>query len=40
MKYSVPVHGFRDGEIFDIVKRQITRAFVRAAARLFETDAY
>ena len=39
MKYSVPVRGFRDGEIFYIVKRQITRAFVRATARLFETDA-
>ena len=39
MKYSVPVHGFRGGEIFDIVKRQITRAFVRTAARLFGADA-
>ena len=39
MKYSVPVRGEnRNGEIFYIVKRQITRTSVRTTARLVETD--
>lgn len=39
MKYSVPVRGEnRNGEIFYIVKRQITRTFVRTTAGLLETD--
>jgi hypothetical protein len=38
MKYSVPVRGEnRNGEIFYIVKRQITRTIVRTTARLVET---
>ena len=39
MKYSVPVRGEnRNGEIFYIVKRQITRTSVRVPARECETD--
>jgi hypothetical protein len=38
MKYSVPVRGEnRNGEIFYIVKRQITRTSVRVPARECET---